>query len=214
MLWQMQSALFSVRCFSLDVAGLSPSTSLVINKKCFRTLRQSTTFGRILHIFDMKVDMDLEVDSRSAPVARTAVVNTPDKLGKLHLCEPVDLWSSRMCATSFTREMSPWNASPWKLDVDVPESVLEVVNVAQKTREHLAACLCALCMSTLLQGSVTRKFMDVCDDKVTGEAGSVPQHDDHSKNTVALLKYVPDQSCGERDWVSAFHPDTSASLHG
>ena len=26
-------------------------------------------------------------------------------------------------------EMSPWNASPWKLPVDVPKSFLEVVNV-------------------------------------------------------------------------------------
>ena len=31
MLWQMQSALFSVRCFSLDVAGLSPCTVNVIS---------------------------------------------------------------------------------------------------------------------------------------------------------------------------------------
>ena len=29
-------------------------------------------------------------------------------------------------------EMSPWNASPWKLPVDVPKSVLDVINVAQK----------------------------------------------------------------------------------
>ena len=29
-------------------------------------------------------------------------------------------------------EMSPWNASPWKLPVDVPKSFLDVINVAQK----------------------------------------------------------------------------------
>ena len=43
-------------------------------------LLQSTIFGRILHIFYMKVDMDLEVDSRSAPFARAAVFNAPDNL--------------------------------------------------------------------------------------------------------------------------------------
>ena len=34
-------------------------------------------------------------------------------------------------------EMSPWNASPWKLLVDVPKSFLEVVNVAQKLENTL-----------------------------------------------------------------------------
>ena len=35
MLWQMQSTLFSVRCFSLDVAGLSPCTVNVIGRHNF-----------------------------------------------------------------------------------------------------------------------------------------------------------------------------------
>ena len=34
-----------------------------------------------------------------------------------------------MCALSFTSEMSPWNASPWKLPVEV--------NVAQKSENTL-----------------------------------------------------------------------------
>ena len=41
---------------------------------------QYTTLIRILQIFNMKVDMDLEVDSRSAPFARTAVSTAPENL--------------------------------------------------------------------------------------------------------------------------------------
>ena len=33
--------------------------------------------------------------------------------------------------------MSPWNASPWKLPVSVPKSVLDVINVAQKLRNTM-----------------------------------------------------------------------------
>ena len=54
--------------------------------------RQSATFGRVSHTFYMKVDMDLEVDSRSAPFARTAVFNAPDNLDFFFCpCQPVDL---------------------------------------------------------------------------------------------------------------------------
>ena len=60
--------------------------------------------------------------------------------------------------------------------------------------------------------SVTRKFMDVCDEEATGEDGSVSQHDDHSKEHPLECGL----SCGQRDLFSAFasrHRRPVARLH-
>ena len=74
-----------------------------------------------LDTFYMKVDMDLEVDSRSTPFVHPALFNAPDNRANFYPCQPVDLWTSRICAMSFTSEMSPRNASPWRLPVGVPK---------------------------------------------------------------------------------------------
>ena len=49
-----------------------------------------------------------------------------------HLCQPVDLWTSRIYAMSFTSEMSPVERVTWKLPVYAPMSFPAMVNVLQK----------------------------------------------------------------------------------
>ena len=74
--------------------------------------------------------MDLEVDSRSAPFAHTAVLNAPDNIEIFNPCQPVDLW---------TRTQQLWHSKlhqlkirPVNVHVDAlcsPEKVMDVSDV-------------------------------------------------------------------------------------
>ena len=51
--------------------------------------------------------------------------------------------------------------------------------------------------------------MDVCDEKATGEDGSVSQHDDHSQeHPLESVYHVANEIC-----FQPLHPDTGAPLH-
>ena len=50
--------------------------------------------------------------------------------------------------------------------------------------------------------------MDVCDEKATGEDGSVSQHDDHSNTLLNLDYHMASEFC-----FRPLHPDTGAPLH-
>ena len=68
-----------------------------------------TAFERISRYFHMKVDSDLEVNSRPVLCVRPAVFNAPDNLEIFNLANQL---TCRICTLSFASKMSPWNASP------------------------------------------------------------------------------------------------------
>ena len=145
-------------------------------------MRQSTTSGRISHSHYMKVDSNPEVFSRPVLCARFAVFNAPDNLGICSPCQPVlDRPNLRL---EFPARCHPGSRHPGNFLLMCHRVFLKLSTSRRNSRTQCSLLVCT-CMSTLLKGtrnlSVTRKFMDVCDVKTTGEDGSVSQHDNRSK---------------------------------
>ena len=62
-------------------------------------------------------------------------VKMPDA-ARVSLCIQTLTLRLKSVSLSYLRDV-PWNASPWKLPVDVPKSFLEVFTVAQKLKSTL-----------------------------------------------------------------------------
>jgi hypothetical protein len=201
--------------------------------KCFRIqrnawldsgymfMRQSTeAFGRISHIFYVKVDSDPEVDSRPALQSRdftalAGVFNAPDNLGNPYPCQPVDLDApvERDTWMDQNKEVVAQQAAAIGKSVqDLEKETQQQVNLGW-TSDTVNVHVDALWEALNMKARSPEKFMDVSDVIVSDADGYLSRSMTIKANNKIMKERIWINRVASEIVFQPLHPDTGAPLH-